>query len=80
MEIEKLQDLRQWIMIGLIVIFIILLVVLITSFIKEKNLITKDPLIYGMDKHNFSYCECYSDNEKTTIQNPKFNFINFSIT
>lgn len=58
------------------IIFNLLLVVIICIFIfttvilvKNINLIKTDPLVIGMEKHNFSSCNCYDNDGLLWISN-----------
>ena len=42
----------------LMVISICALIVTVITLLKNKEVITKDPLTYGMDKHDFTNCSC----------------------
>jgi len=53
------EEKKQNIFLILMVVCIICLIICIILFIKYKNLITTDPLIYGMEEHNFTSCSCY---------------------
>ena len=57
---------RMITMIG-IWVAVILLIVVIISLIKNVDEIKSDPIIYGMDKHNFNYCSCLNENGISTI-------------
>lgn len=53
------------------IIFVLLLAVAIAvmifttiTLLKNKDLITKDPLSYGMRVHNFTSCSCIDRNNK----------------
>lgn len=48
-------------MLVLMVIFVILLIFVISIFIKEKDLIKTNPIDYGVKKYNFTYCNCFKD-------------------
>jgi len=65
------QELKQTLFLVLIGLFIICMIVLIVFLVKEKNLINKDPIIYGIEKHGFQSCNCYIDNKMITFNNPK---------
>jgi len=58
------EEKRQTLFLILLLIVIILLVISLVVLIKNKNLIMKDTLIYGMELHNFTSCSCY-DSENT---------------
>ena len=60
MDYEKKQT---WFLI-LLVMVIILMVITITTLVKNKDLIMKDTLIYGMELHNFTSCSCYDSDGK----------------
>ncbi len=53
-------------MIGIWVAVILLSLVSIT-LVKNVKEITTDPMIYGMEKHNFKSCTCYYPTEGYTI-------------
>ena len=42
----------------LMAICIFLFIYTIIQFIKNKELITQSPITYGMEKYNFTYCQC----------------------
>ena len=48
----------QIIFLVLIAALIFLMIFTISIFLKNKNLITQDPLKYGMQIHNFTSCSC----------------------
>jgi len=45
----------------LILICIFLFTYTIIQLVKNKDLITSDPINYGMKVHNFTYCRCIDD-------------------
>lgn len=45
----------------LLVIAICFMLFTIITLLKNKELITTDPLVYGMKIHNFTYCSCFDD-------------------
>ena len=55
------EDKKQTLFLILLLIAIILLVVSLSVLIKNRNIIVSDPLMYGMDVHNFTSCNCYDD-------------------
>jgi len=63
-DIKTKSDFKQIIFLVLIVIFILLLIFTMITLIKNKDIITKDPLVYGMQVHNFSYCSCLDNSGK----------------
>jgi hypothetical protein len=44
----------------LIAIMTIAFVVAIVILIKDRDLISKDPIVYGINEYNFTGCYCYS--------------------
>lgn len=54
----KSEDKRQLLFLILLAIAIMVLIICIVLLIRYKNEIISDPLIYGMEKHDFSYCSC----------------------
>ena len=51
-------EIKQIVFLVLIVILIFLLIFTIVTLIKNKEIITKDAIVYGMKMHNFSSCTC----------------------
>ena len=45
---------------------IILFLLAIIALVKNINEIKTDPIIYGMEKHDFSSCVCYTSEGKYT--------------
>ncbi len=62
----KDSTIRTITMIG-IWVAVILLIVVIISLIKNVDEIKSDPILYGMDKHNFNYCSCLDEKGISTI-------------
>ena len=56
MKYERMN--LQIIFLILFFVAVVALVFVITILIKEKDLISKDPLRYGMDVHHFESCTC----------------------
>lgn len=66
----------------LIIQVVFIICILVASFamvkatktlIENKDLIVQDPLIYGLELHNFSSCQCFNDFGQTfTIGNKLF--------
>lgn len=56
----KEETYRMIMMIGLY-LGIILFLIAIILLAKNVEEIKTDPIIYGMDKHNFNRCTCYDD-------------------
>ena len=50
----------------LMVLGIILFLVAIIILYKNIEEIKKDPIIYGMEKHEFNSCTCFADDGKYT--------------
>lgn len=48
----------------LLIITIIIMIFTINLFLKNKDLITSDPLTYGMKIHNFTSCSCFDNQGK----------------
>ncbi len=61
------EETYRAIMMVLMVIGIVLFLVAIISLAKNVNEIKTDPILYGMEKHKFSSCSCWSDQGMTTI-------------
>ncbi len=63
----KEKTYRLVMMIGLWV-GIILFLLAVIALAKNVEEIKTDPIIYGMDKHNFKYCTCTTiEGQSTTI-------------
>jgi hypothetical protein len=58
------QEIINWVILGMIVIFIISLVFTIVYLIKNANLIKSDPFMYAMKQHNFTSCSCFDSDGK----------------
>lgn len=56
-------------------IFIIILVSLMVTVVKYKNLINQDPLNYGMKLHSFYTCSCLDDKERNWNSLPTGGFV-----
>ena len=52
------KEIIQIIYLILMVFIIVLMLVTISILIKNKNIIMSDPLVYGMETHNFQSCQC----------------------
>ena len=63
------ENKKQIIFLILISIFIVLLVITLVILIKDRNLISKNGIIYEIEKNNFSYCSCMSDKGIVTYSN-----------
>ena len=57
------QETKQAIFLILMTIFIILLIFVIVFLVKNKDLIKSNPIDYGVKLYNFSYCNCFKDNQ-----------------
>jgi len=55
----------QWIMMVGLYVGIILFILAMVILVKNVNEIKKDPIIYGMEKHNFNSCSCTDQNFQT---------------
>lgn len=55
---ENKRVIIQIVFLFLMLVVIILMIVAITTLIKNKDIIQKDPLRYGMDVHDFVSCDC----------------------
>ena len=53
------EEIQQYLILALILVFLIILVFTIVIFVRNVNLIKSDPLIYGMKRHNFIDCSCF---------------------
>ncbi len=53
-------------MMVLMVIGIVLFLIAIIALAKNVKEIKTDPIIYGMEKHEFNSCTCFSDDGKYT--------------
>ncbi len=54
------QKYRLIMIVGLYIAIIVFILAII-ALAKNIEEIKTDPIIYGMDKHNFNSCTCYSD-------------------
>ena len=66
-EYDEERQLRKRFIVSVLFLFLLAgsIIALSTAtiiLIKNKNIITSDPLIYGMNVHNFSSCQC-TDNQ-----------------
>ena len=52
------SDKKQLVFLILLAVAIMVLIVCIVLLIRYKDEIMSDPLIYGMERHEFSYCSC----------------------
>ena len=52
---------EMWMMIrmGLILATVLALVWTTMTLVKNKDIIMKDPIVFGMDAHGFISCQCY---------------------
>ena len=54
----KYQKIKDIIILILILFAIVSLVIAISVLVKNRDIINKDPLIIGMDRHGFVSCQC----------------------
>lgn len=66
---EKRKKDYQFYFLILIFLVVILFGLAIYVLLTEKDLIRKDPLVYGMSKHNFVECTCYDVEGKDWYSN-----------
>lgn len=60
MKIEKKTDKStQILFLILMLIFIIILIILIIFLVKNKNVLTTDPITFGIKQYDFVGCNCY---------------------
>jgi hypothetical protein len=67
METNDSMSRREWIQIVfnlLLVVTLCALIVTTVTLLKNKDLIVKDPLDYGMKVHNFTSCSCLDSQNK----------------
>jgi competence protein ComGC len=74
-NIETKSNKLNIIFLVLMVIAICIMLFLIVTLIKNKDIITSDPLNYGMKMHNFTTCSCM-DSEYTRWESNDSGFIN----
>ncbi len=60
------EETYRTIMMGLMVIGLVLFLVAIISLSKNIKEIQTDPIIYGMEKHEFSSCTCFANDGQYT--------------
>ena len=60
---EKINKIQFYFLIFLIILVFVLMFLTI-AFFRYGKAITSDPLIYGMKKHNYTYCECLDSKER----------------
>ena len=70
----KYQKIKDVVILILILFAIISLVIAITTLVKNKDIINKDPLIVGMERHGFVSCQC-SDEDGTEWYSTQTGFI-----
>jgi hypothetical protein len=58
------KDKREYLILLVVFILICLLVLLIVILINNINLIKQDAIIYGMERHGFSQCNCLDSNSQ----------------
>lgn len=63
------QETKQTLFLVLMVIFIVLLLFALVTFIKNSEIIKNDPIVYGIKVHNFTYCTCLKDNTLINFPN-----------
>lgn len=61
---SKYQRVYDALMMVALWFFIALLLITIVTIINYKDIISKDPLNYGMDLHNFTSCTCHDTEGK----------------
>ncbi len=60
MSKEK-KEMMQIVWMALLLVVIIILVWTTLTLIKNKEIIQKDPLRYGMEVHGFISCQCFDE-------------------
>jgi len=75
MNKEEKREMMEVIRMGLLLVVIIVLVWTTITLIKNKDIIQKDPLNYGMDVHGFISCQCY-DNQGVEWYSSGEGFVN----
>lgn len=87
MKIKISEQTYQLIMMVGLYVGIILFILAMIILVKNINEIKKDPILYGMEKHNFNSCSCTDQNFQTIRivasdydQSKEINVLNFSET
>jgi hypothetical protein len=70
-NIEEKRIFIQQIFLFALIILIIILAFLVISFNKYGEEVIKNPLIYGMERYNYSFCECIDKFNNTWKSSPK---------
>ena len=65
----KKRSLFEWVRLILLVLAIFALLYTINTLIKNKEIITTDTLMYGMNEHNFTSCICLDTTNQTWYSN-----------
>jgi len=55
---EKIRTITSTLFLLLLMVAIGTMIFTVKTLIEQKDVIVSDPLIYGMNKHNFTSCSC----------------------
>lgn len=70
----KSQKIREMVILVLIAFVTILLIMAISSLVKNAKIINRDALIIGMERHDFQSCQCV-DSEGLLWQSTEGGFV-----
>lgn len=75
---SKYQNIYNGLLMVALWLFIALLLFTLVTIVKYKDLISQDPINYGMGLHNFTDCSCQDIKGQTWYSQPGGGFIRYS--